>query len=76
VIVLGKNAPLESFPGWFKTLRSTPHTCGFAIGRSIFWEPWESYINGSLTSEEIPSIIEKNYKTVLKMWEEASPASQ
>lgn len=75
VIVLGKNAPLETFPSWFKTLRSTPHTCGFAIGRSIFWGPWESYINGSLTSEEIPSIIEKNYKTVLKMWEEAAPAS-
>jgi 5-dehydro-2-deoxygluconokinase len=75
VIVLGGNTPLEAFPSLFKTLRSTPHACGFAIGRSIFWEPWELYINGSLTSKQIPSIIEKNYKTVLKMWEEAVPVS-
>ena len=47
IIVLGK-MPAETFPAWFKTLRSTPHTCGFAIGRSIFWKPWESFVSGSM----------------------------
>ena len=75
IIVLGKNAPLETFPAWFKTLRSTPHTCGFAIGRSIFWKPWESFISGSMASDEIPSIIEKNYVAVLEMWEAAGTFS-
>ena len=75
IIVLGKNAPLETFPAWFKTLRSTPHTCGFAIGRSIFWKPWESFINGSIAPNEIPSIIEKNYVAVLEMWEAAGTVS-
>ena len=75
IIVLGKNAPLETFPAWFKTLRSTPHTCGFAIGRSIFWKPWESFISGSMAPEEIPSIIEKNYVAVLEMWEAAGTVS-
>ena len=75
IIVLGKNAPLETFPAWFKTLRSTPHTCGFAIGRSIFWKPWESFISGSMAPDEIPSIIEKNYVAVLEMWEAAGTVS-
>ena len=75
IIVLGKNAPLETFPAWFKTLRSTPHTCGFAIGRSIFWKPWESFIGGSMAPDEIPSIIEKNYVAVLEMWEAAGTVS-
>ena len=75
IIVLGKNAPLETFPAWFKTLRSTPHTCGFAIGRSIFWKPWESFISGSMAPDEIPSTIEKNYVAVLKMWEAAGTVS-
>ncbi|MEC8358834.1 MAG: 5-dehydro-2-deoxygluconokinase, partial [SAR324 cluster bacterium] len=75
IIVLGKNAPLETFPAWFKTLRSTPHTCGFAIGRSIFWKPWESFISGSMAPEEIPSIVEKNYVAVLEMWEAAGTVS-
>jgi 5-dehydro-2-deoxygluconokinase len=75
IIVLGKNAPLETFPAWFKTLRSTPHTCGFAIGRSIFWKPWESFVSGSMAPEEIPSIIEKNYVAVLEMWEAARTVS-
>ena len=75
IIVLGKNAPLETFPAWFKTLRSTPHTCGFAIGRSIFWKPWESFISDSMTPGEIPSTIEKNYVAVLEMWEAAGTVS-
>ena len=75
IIVLGKNAPLETFPAWFKTLRSTPHTCGFAIGRSIFWKPWESFICDSMTPGEIPSTIEKNYVAVLEMWEAAGTVS-
>ena len=75
IIVLGKNAPLETFPAWFKTLRSTPHTCGFAIGRSIFWKPWESFVSGSMAPDEIPSIIEKNYVAVLEMWEAAGTVS-
>ena len=75
IIVLGKNAPLETFPAWFKTLRSTRHTCGFAIGRSIFWKPWESFISDSMTPGEIPSTIEKNYVAVLEMWEAAGTVS-
>ena len=75
IIVLGKNAPLETFPAWFKTLRSTPHTCGFAIGRSIFWKPWESFISDSMTPGEIPSTIEQNYVAVLEMWEAAGTVS-
>ena len=75
IIILGKNAPLETFPAWFKTLRSTPHTCGFAIGRSIFWKPWESFISESMTPEEITSTIEKNYVAVLEMWEAAGTVS-
>jgi 5-dehydro-2-deoxygluconokinase len=71
IIVLGKHAPLETFPEWFRVLRSTPHTCGFAIGRSIFWRAWEQFARGELSAEEIPALIADRYRTVLQMWREA-----
>ena len=69
VIMLGKNAPMEQFTEWFRIIRSSAHGCGFAIGRSIFWEPWEAFASGSLAAEQVPPLIAERYQQLLELWE-------
>ncbi|HIA57393.1 MAG TPA: 5-dehydro-2-deoxygluconokinase [Candidatus Lambdaproteobacteria bacterium] len=69
LIILGKNAPIEQFKTWFRVARSTPHTCGFAIGRSIFWEPWEQFAEGLKTDSEVSSMIAERYQQVIDIWQ-------
>jgi len=68
VIILGKNAPIEQFKTWFSVARSTPHTCGFATGRSIFWEAWEQFADGKIKKTEIANAIAQRYQSVLNIW--------
>ena len=68
VIVLGKNAPIEQLKTWFSVARSTPHTCGLAIGRSIFWEVWEQFAEGKIKKTEIANAIALRYQSVLNIW--------
>ena len=68
VIILGNNAPIEQFDKWFRVARSTPHTCGFAVGRSIFWEPWIQFAEGKITETEVTSMIEEHYQQVINIW--------
>ena len=69
VIILGKNAPIEQFRTWFRVARSTPHTCGFAVGRSIFWEPWEQFAEGKITDAEVSYMIAERYQQVIDIWQ-------
>ena len=68
VIILGNNAPIEQFERWFRVARSTPHTCGFAVGRSIFWEPWIKFAEGKITETEVSSMIAERYQQVINIW--------
>ena len=68
VIILGKNAPIEQFKTWFSVARSTPHTCGFAIGRSIFWEAWEQFAEGKINKPEVSEMIAERYQQVIDIW--------
>ena len=68
VIILGKNAPIEQFKTWFSVARSTPHTCGFAIGRSIFWEAWEQFAERKINKPEVSEMIAERYQQVIDIW--------
>jgi 5-dehydro-2-deoxygluconokinase len=69
VIILGSNAPIEQFKTWFSVARSTPHTCGFAVGRSIFWEPWVQFAEGEITDAEVSTMIAERYQRVIDIWQ-------
>ena len=68
VIILGKNDPIEQFRTWFSVARSTPHTCGFAIGHSIFWEAWEQFAEGKINKYEVSEVIAERYQQVIDIW--------
>jgi 5-dehydro-2-deoxygluconokinase len=69
VIILGNNAPIENFKTWFRVARSTRHTCGFAVGRSIFWEPWAQFAEGTIPGAEVSSMIAERYQRVIDIWQ-------
>ena len=48
VILLGKGVPLEELRESFRTARKHSVCKGFAVGRSIFQGPIESWFGGSL----------------------------
>jgi len=74
VIVLGNNAPLAQFEKWFRIVRSTPHACGFAIGRSIFWEPWLEFASGSMEAQAVPARIAERYQQMIDLWRHSETA--
>ncbi len=69
VIILGNNAPIEQFQTWFRVARSTAHSCGFAVGRSIFWEPWEQFAHGRINKSEVSEMIAERYQQVIDIWQ-------
>ena len=68
VIISYADSSQDKIEGWSKIIRTTPHACGFAIGRSIFWEPWEAYASGTLDATEIPAIIAEGHQKFLHIW--------
>ena len=45
-IILGKAADLVTIDRWFAAARRQPTAVGFAIGRSVFWEPSAAFLRG------------------------------
>ena len=61
VVILGRGENLELVEKWIKTGSKIPGIIGFAIGRTIFWEPLTEFKNGKITREEAILQISKNY---------------
>ncbi len=59
---------IEKLPAWFGAVRSNSQSCGLAVGQSIFWEPWEKYINGNTDDAEVISEVAERFQKLLKVW--------
>ena len=58
---------IEKLPAWFGTVCSNSQSCGLAVGHSIFWEPWEKYINGNTDDAEVISDVTERFQKLLKI---------
>lgn len=61
VVILGRGEGKEVVEKWIKTGSKTRGVIGFAIGRTIFWEPLMEFKDGKITREEAVSKISENY---------------
>lgn len=61
IVILGRGESREMVEKWIKTGSKTPGVIGFAIGRTIFWEPLMEFKDGKITREEAIDQISKNY---------------
>ncbi|HSH34407.1 MAG TPA: DUF2090 domain-containing protein, partial [Actinomycetota bacterium] len=69
-IVLGRGADDAAVAAWLRAARGVPGYQGFAIGRSIWWNPLKFFVDGALPREEAVSQIANNYRRFVAVWEQ------
>jgi 5-dehydro-2-deoxygluconokinase len=69
-IILGKAADLATIGLWFKAAAQSRTAAGFAIGRSVFWEPSAAFLAGTQTADQAADAICENYLHLISAWEE------
>ena len=68
-IILGKAANLETIDRWFAACAASATASGFAIGRTVYWEPAGAFLNGTKTRDEAAAVICSNYLQLVDAWE-------
>jgi len=69
-VVLGRGADDDAVDAWLRAARDVPGYQGFAIGRSIWWNPLMSFVNGELPRGEAATQIANNYLRFVAVYEE------
>jgi len=68
-IILGKAADLSTIERWFAACAASATASGFAIGRSVFWEPSAAFLTGKITTEAATAAISDTYLKLVAAWE-------
>jgi 5-dehydro-2-deoxygluconokinase len=68
-IILGKAADLSTIDRWFAACAASATASGFAIGRSVFWEPSAAFLTGKMTGEDAAAAIADTYLQLVAAWD-------
>jgi myo-inositol catabolism protein IolC len=60
-IILGRHASKEDLDRWLEVAAPLPGYVGFAIGRSIWWDPLADHLAGTIAADVARAQIAKNY---------------
>ena len=74
VILLGRGENAEKVKHWLSTAAKVPGLIGFAVGRTIFWEPLKAVREGKMTREQASDAVAANYKGFCDLWMNARNA--
>lgn len=69
-VILGRGEDQETVEKWIKAGSKTNGIIGFAIGRTIFWEPLVQLNSGKIEREEAVERISQNYVNFYKLFNE------
>jgi myo-inositol catabolism protein IolC len=69
-VVLGRGANDEAVDHWLRMGSGVPGYIGFAIGRSIWWDPLKGFVDGNLGREEASKQIAANYRRFIDVYNE------
>jgi len=69
-VVLGRGADDAAVDHWLRTGSGVPGYIGFAIGRSIWWDPLKGFVDGDLGREEAAKQIAANYRRFIDVYDE------
>jgi 5-dehydro-2-deoxygluconokinase len=75
-ILLGKAADMDTIERWFTVASKGTTAAGFAIGRSVFWEPAVAYLSGESTAAAASSEIASAYLRLVEAWQRTKAASR
>ncbi len=67
-VVLGRGADDDAVDHWLRMGSGVPGYIGFAIGRSIWWDPLKGYVDATLGRDEATKQIAANYKRFIDVY--------
>jgi myo-inositol catabolism protein IolC len=70
-VVLGRGADDAKVDHWLTQAASVDGFIGFAIGRSIWWDPLKAYVDGKIERSEGARKIAENYLRFISVYERA-----
>ena len=69
-VVLGRGADDARVDHWLRMGSGVPGYIGFAIGRSIWWDPLKAFVDGNMGREEAAKQIAANYRRFIDVYTE------
>jgi len=73
-VLLGRGADDDKVDHWLRQAAPVDGFIGFAIGRSIWWDPLRGFIDGDLDRAEATRRIAENYRRFIAVYEGAESA--
>jgi len=67
-VVLGRGADADAVDHWLRTASGVPGYRGFAIGRSIWWESLQGFVDGSVARAVAATQIAANYHRFIDVY--------
>lgn len=67
-VILGRGETRDKVEEWMRAGRSVPGVVGFAVGRTIFWDPLMEYKEEKISRDEAVSKISENYNFFYKLF--------
>jgi 5-dehydro-2-deoxygluconokinase len=61
IVILGRAAEINVVENWIKVGACVPGVIGFAIGRTIFWDPIMQFEEGKMSEDEASGLISKRF---------------
>jgi myo-inositol catabolism protein IolC len=74
-VVLGRGADQSKVDHWLAQAAPVDGFVGFAIGRSIWWDPLKAYVDGKIERSVGARTIAENYLRFVKVYERAERAA-
>ena len=68
VITLGRGESKDKVKEWLKVGAKIPGIIGFAVGRTIFWEPLANLRAGKIDRKQAVEAIAHNYEEFAELW--------
>ncbi|HTR89186.1 MAG TPA: DUF2090 domain-containing protein [Solirubrobacteraceae bacterium] len=74
-VVLGRGADDAKVDHWLRQAAPVEGFVGFAIGRSIWWDPLKAYVDGKIERSAGARKVAENYLRFVKVYEEAETSA-
>jgi 5-dehydro-2-deoxygluconokinase len=71
LVILGKGAAFEAIESWFDAAAEASTAAGFAIGRSVYWQPAADFLLDTIDEASAAQQIADNYLRVIDAWKSA-----
>ena len=68
VIILGRGENETKVRHWLQVARQCEGVIGFAVGRTVFWQPLCEYRQKKISRQEAAERISQNYLAFCQLW--------